>query len=609
MRSIRVNTEAAGAALLTLQDFGVDFQTPAGVVRAARGIGLQVAPGECLGVVGESGAGKSQVFLGLLGLLAANGRAHGSARFGGRELLTLASTELDAVRGRGIGLVFQDPMTSLTPHLKIGAQLAEVRMRHLRESARTARAAALTLLTQVQVSDPARRLEQYPHELSGGMRQRAMIALALAGEPQLLIADEPTTSLDVTIQAQILALLAELKRTRALAMVLITHDLGAVAGLADRIGVLRAGELIESGSAVDVLTRPRATYTRELLRQAAHITAGEAAAPTVASTSVALAVQEVSVAFALRRGLFAPPRALHAVSEVSFELHAGESLALVGESGCGKSTLARAALQLLPPNAGRVVWQGTPLAGLPAARLRHLRRDLQIIFQDPLASLDPRLTAGALVAEGLQVHAPALDSAARSRAVLEVFRQVGLEQELTARYPHELSGGQCQRIGIARAMILKPQLLVCDEPLSALDLSTQGEIVALLESLRRTRGLTLLFISHNLALVRRLCARTLVLYLGRMMELAPTEALFQAPRHPYTRELLGSLPSLDPQLQPGRLTQVRPGEPPSPLTPPSGCVYRTRCVHAQEACAQRRPSWETVAADHQVACLRWRELP
>ena len=610
MRSIRVNTEGGGAALLTLQNFGVEFQTPAGPVHAARDIALEVAAGECLGVVGESGAGKSQVFLGVLGLLAANGRAHGSARFLGRELLSLTRAELDGVRGRGIGLVFQDPMTSITPHLKIGAQLAEVRMRHLGESARSARAAALTLLTQVQVTDAARRLQQYPHELSGGMRQRLMIALALAAQPQLLILDEPTTSLDVTIQAQILALLADLKRTRRLAMVLITHDLGAVAGIADRITVMRAGELIESGSATEVLTQPRTPYTRVLVRQAAQLTAAEEEGkPPVASPSVALAVRDLSVGFALRHGLLAPPRRLTALSGVSLELHAGESLALVGESGCGKSTLARAALQLLPASAGSVVWQGRNLAELSPEQLRHLRRDLQIIFQDPLASLDPRLTAAAIVAEGLAVHAPQLDAAARAAAVRETFRQVGLEEELAVRYPHELSGGQCQRVGIARAMILKPKLLVCDEPLSALDLSTQGEIVALLESLRRTQGLTLLFISHNLALVRRLCARTLVLYLGRMMELAPTETLFRAPRHPYTRELLGSVPSLDPQLQPGRLRQVRSGEPPSPLSPPSGCVYRTRCAYAQSPCAQVRPGWESVSTEHEVACLRWRELP
>ena len=306
----------------------------------------------------------------------------------------------------------------------------------------------------------------------------------------------------------------------------------------------------------------------------------------------------------------APARALQAVDGVGFELRAGETLGIVGESGCGKSTLARAALQLLPPSAGSVVWQGAALAELRAPRLRGLRRDLQIIFQDPLSSLDPRLTAGEIVAEGLKVHAPQLNAAARAGAVLEALRQwVWQRRARTARYPHELSGGQCQRVGIARAMILKPQVLVCDEPLSALDLSTQGEIVALLESLRRTQGLTLLFISHNLQLVRRLCARTLVLYLGRMMELAPTEALFNSPRHPYTRELLAAIPSLDPQRQPGRLTQVRAGEPPSPLAPPSGCVYRTRCGYAQDACAARRPGWESVAAGHEVACLRWRELP
>jgi oligopeptide/dipeptide ABC transporter ATP-binding protein len=602
-----VSAEAAPAPLLALQGFGVEFATSTGTVRAVRAIDLQVARGECLGVVGESGAGKSQLFLGVLGLLAANGRVHGSARFAGQELTRLPPRAHYALRGGKIGLVFQDPMTSLTPHLTVGAQLAEVRRRHLRESRPAARVAALRLLEQVQVSDPERRLEQYPYELSGGMRQRVMIALALAGEPELLIADEPTTSLDVTIQAQILALLLELKRTRALAMVLITHDLGAVAGLADRICVLRAGVLIESGTAAAVLLEAREPYTRALVSQAQALS--RAPLPVAAAGATALSLRGVDVSYPLRGALWQPARALRALTAVSFELKAREALALVGESGSGKSTLARAALRLLPLNAGRVVWLGQDLTELGPQALRAQRKDLQLIFQDPLASLDPRMTAGEIVAEGLKVHAPQLDADARAAAMFKALQQVGLAEELAGRYAHELSGGQCQRVGIARAMILEPQLLVCDEPLSALDLSTQGEIVALLERLRDAHGLTLLFISHNLALVRRLCTRVLVLYLGRMMELAPTAALFSDPRHPYTRELLAALPSLDPRLQPQRLGQARPGEPASPLAPPSGCVYRTRCAWAQPRCAQALPAWESAGSAHEVACHRWRELP
>ena len=608
MRSTPVGTEAEGEVLLELQGFGVEFATPRGTVTAARDVSLRVRRGECLGVVGESGAGKSQVFLGVLGLLAANGRARGQARFAGRELLTLPSGELDALRGRHIGLIFQDPMTSLTPHLTIGAQLMEVRRRHLNESAPAAAAAALKLLRQVQVTDPERRLGQYPYELSGGMRQRAMVALALAGEPQMLIADEPTTALDVTIQAQILALLGCLKRTRSLALVLITHDLGAVAGLAERICVMKDGTLLEEGTAQEVLLRPREPYTRALLAAAALPGAAAAAAPAVDSPA-ALSVEAVSVEFALHAPLLGRARHLHALSDVSFTVRRGESLALVGESGCGKSTLARAALQLLPLKSGRVLWLGTSLGARTRRELRALRCDLQIIFQDPLASLEPRATAGQSIEEGLKLHAPGLDAAARELAVLQALEEVGLAPQLAARYPHELSGGQCQRVGIARAMVLRPQLLVCDEPLSALDLSTQAQIVALLERLRTQRGLTLLFISHNLGLVRRLCQRVLVLYLGRMMESAATEALFSSPHHPYTRELLAAIPSTDPRVQPARLLKVREGEPASPLDPPSGCVYRTRCPHALPLCAAQRPPWERTGEGGEVACHRWRELP
>jgi oligopeptide/dipeptide ABC transporter ATP-binding protein len=609
MPSTPVATEARAAVLLELERFGVEFTTAEGPVTAARDISLSVRRGECLGVVGESGAGKSQVFLGALGLLAANGRAHGTARFAGADLLTLGRRELDAIRGRHIGLIFQDPMTSLTPHLTVGAQIIEVRRRHLQESAPAARSAALALLEQVQMSDPERRLSQYPYELSGGMRQRAMVALSLAAEPQLLICDEPTTALDVTLQAQILALLAALKRARGLALVLITHDLGAVAGLAERIGVLKDGRMVEEGTAAQVLLEPRERYTRALLAAAAPAQAAAAPPPVAAAAAAALSVENLSVEFPVRGGFLRRARRLRAVDGVSFSLARGDSLALVGESGCGKSTLARAALALLPASAGRVLWLGTQPTLLPEARLRAQRRDLQIIFQDPLASLDPRCTAGESIAEGLKVHEPRLDAEGRALAVLDALSAVGLAPELAARYPHELSGGQCQRVGIARAMVLRPAVLVCDEPLSALDLTTQAAIVALLEQLKEERALTLLFISHNLALVRRLCEQVLVLYLGRMMEAAPAEALFATPRHPYTRELLAAIPSTDPRVQPQRLLAVRPGEAASPLDPPSGCVYRSRCPFALPVCAAARPPWESAGPGHEVACHRFRELP
>jgi oligopeptide/dipeptide ABC transporter ATP-binding protein len=617
MPSIPASAEGAPAApaVLSLSGLSVTFDTPRGRITAAREVTLAVERGECLGVVGESGAGKSQVFLAVLGLLAANGRAQGSARFLGTELLTLAPAALDRVRGAGIGLVFQDPMTSLTPHLAVGEQIAEVIRRHRGAPRSAARARALALLRRVQVSDPERRMWQYPHELSGGMRQRVMIAIALSSEPQLLIADEPTTALDVTIQAQILALLAELKRERGMAMVLITHDPGAVAGVADRVAVMREGCIVETGPVAAVLKTPRDAYTRTLVRATPRLDAGaDAAAAGVtglaaSGSAAALTLSDVTVRFDVGRGWLGPHARLTAVSAVSLELYAGESLGVVGESGCGKSTLVRAALQLLRPDVGRVVWMGQALGDLPRSALRALRRDLQIIFQDPLGSLDPRMTVGEIVAEPLRVHARDLDRGARAAQIAAVLRRVALAPELASRYPHELSGGQCQRVGIARAMILKPRLLICDEPVSALDIPTQQQIVRLLAQLKRESGMCLLFVSHNLALVRQLCERVLVLYLGRMMELAPAQGLYTQPRHPYTRELLAAVPIPDPDIQPARLARARSGEPPSPLSPPSGCVYRTRCPHAAPVCEQRIPAWEELPDARGVACHRWRELP
>jgi peptide/nickel transport system ATP-binding protein len=653
----------AVAAVLRLEDLNVTFNTPDGEVPAVRDFSLVVARGECVGVVGESGAGKSQAFLAAMGLLASNGRVQGRARFGSIDLIAQRGADLDRVRGARIGMVFQDPMTSLTPHLAVGDQVAEPIVRHLNVSWREARSRALALLQQVHVTDAARRMTQYPHELSGGMRQRMMIAIALACDPELLIADEPTTALDVTIQAQILALLVELKRERGMAMVLITHDFGAVAGVADRVAVMQGGRILELDTVRAVMKTPRHPYTQGLLRAVAlgeGARTGEAAlsAPTAAggdallasnarspgdvptraesfvrsvelesakttlaanvhSTGaadsralepIALSISGLSVQFPVPRGWFARPAMLRAVDDVSLNLRAGEALGVVGESGCGKSTLARAALLLIRPSAGQVVWMGRSLEGLSARELKPLRRQLQIVFQDPFASLDPRMTVGEIVEEPLRVHHPELNAGERARDVAEMLIRVGIAPDLVNRYPHEFSGGQCQRIGIARAMILKPRLLVCDEPVSALDVTIQEQIVTLLADLKREYGMCILFVSHNLAVVRRLCDRVLVLYLGRMMELASSERLYTRALHPYTRDLLEAVPIPDPDVQPARLTRVLGGEPPSPLNPPSGCVYRTRCPHAKDVCREQIPLWEEAEAGHRVACHRWREL-
>jgi oligopeptide/dipeptide ABC transporter ATP-binding protein len=621
MRLIHATAEASvprEPTVLSLEGMAVTFTTPAGEVAAVRDVSLHVARGECLGVVGESGAGKSQAFLAAMGLLAANGRAVGKAVLGSGgapaarrsspppvDLLTLRGAALDRIRGARIGMVFQDPMTSLTPHIAVGDQVAEPMVRHLGLSWREARARALALLQRVHVTDAPQRSTQFPHELSGGMRQRVMIAIALACDPELLIADEPTTALDVTLQAQILSLLAELKRERGMAMVLITHDFGAIAGIADRVAVMQAGEVVELDTVGVVMKLPRHPYTQALLRalspQGIPSLAG---LPVAASAGVpTLRISRLRVQFPVSRGWLARSVALRAVDDVSFDLHPGEALGVVGESGSGKSTLARAALRLLRPDAGQIVWLGKPVASLSTAALKPLRHNLQIVFQDPLASLDPRMTVGESVAEPLRVHRPELSAAERTRAVADMLVRVGISADLVTRYPHEFSGGQCQRIGIARAMILRPRLLVCDEAVSALDVTIQGQIVALLADLKREYGMSVLFVSHNLAVVRRLCDRVLVLYLGRMMELAPVEQLYAEPRHPYTRELLEAVPIPDPDLQPARLGRVLGGEPPSPLNPPSGCVYRTRCPHVAEVCRNEIPAWE-----EQVACHRWREV-
>jgi peptide/nickel transport system ATP-binding protein len=596
--------------LLAVEKLNVRFATPDGEVHAVRDLSFSLAQGETLGIVGESGSGKSQTIMSIIGLLAANGRATGTAHFAGRDLLALAPKELRKIRGRRIAVIFQDPMTSLNPYLTIEAQMFGAIRAHERVSAKAARARCIEMLNAVAIPEPAVRLKRYPHELSGGMRQRVMIATSLLLEPEVLVADEPTTALDVTVQAQILELLRDLKRRFNTAIVLITHDLGVVAGLADRVLVMHGGELKEQGAVRDVFYRPQHEYTRMLLSAVPRLDSAPPPAPKPPrSDTPLLDVETVRVHFPVPgAGLFGKRQVLRAVDGVDLTLEPGETLGVVGESGSGKSTLARAILKLVPTTAGSISVLGRDLAALSPAGLRALKRDLQVVFQDPLAALNPRMTVGAIVSEPLWTHRPELGAAEVKAQVVEVLRRVGLTGRELNRYPHEFSGGQCQRIGIARALVLKPKIILCDEPVSALDVSIQREIVQLLLELRREFGLALVFIAHDLAVVRQLSHRVMVMYLGRVMEVASRDDLYENPRHPYTRALMSAVPLPDPDAERARAHTVLRGELPSPIRPPSGCRFRTRCPYAIERCAAEVPILRPYE-NALVACHRVEEVP
>jgi microcin C transport system ATP-binding protein len=529
--------------LLSIRDLSVSFDTPTGEVRAVRGVSLDIAPGETVGLVGESGSGKSVTALSILQLLPYPKARHpsGSIVFQGQELLGADEPTLRRVRGNRIAMIFQEPMTSLNPLHTIEKQINEVLFIHKGLDRLAARARTVELLRLVGLPEAERRLDAYPHQLSGGQRQRVMIAMALANEPDLLIADEPTTALDVTIEAQILKLLRDLQARFGMALLLITHDLAIVRKMAARVLVMTQGAIVEAGPAAEVFARPQHAYTRRLL----------AAEPTprlpvaAGSSPVVLTADAVRVWFPVKAGVFRRTvDHVKAVDGISLTIREGQTVGVVGESGSGKTTLGLALLRLLR-SGGRIEFRGRELQGLGSRALRPLRREMQIVFQDPYGSLSPRMSVGQIVGEGLGVHDVGRSAAEREALIAEALMEVGLDPTVRDRYPHELSGGQRQRVALARALVLKPRLIVLDEPTSALDRSIQAQMIDLLRELQARHRLAYLFISHDLRVIRALSDEIIVMRGGVIVERGPTAEIFERPAHPYTRALMAAALDLE----------------------------------------------------------------
>lgn len=518
--------------VLSIRDLKVTFSTNDGPVEAVRGINLEVNSGQTVAIVGESGSGKSQTTMAVMGLLSQNGKATGQALYRGQDLIGMSEKELNKIRGVKITMIFQEPMTSLDPLYRIGDQLAEPLRFHKGLTKAEARPRILELLHLVGIPDPERRIDSYPYELSGGQRQRVMIAMALANDPDILIADEPTTALDVTIQAQILDLLAELQQRLGMAIVFITHDLGIVKRFADKVYVMRAGEVVESGETQKIFTTPEHAYTQMLLDAEPEGTK----APPASDAKTMVQAQNLTVNYLLEKPLFRPAITLKAVDDISLTLKQGQTIGIVGESGSGKSTLGRAVLRLLPCE-GRVAYLGRDLP-FGQNEMRPFRRDLQLVFQDPFGSLSPRMTVGRIITEGLLIHEPHLSATERDKRAVIALEEVGMDPIMRNRYPHEFSGGQRQRIAIARTMILKPKVIVLDEPTSALDRSVQKQIVTLLRDLQKEHDLSYLFISHDMAVVRALSDYVIVMKSGKIVEEGETVQVFDHPQADYTRTLM-----------------------------------------------------------------------
>lgn len=651
-------------------------------IQAVDGVSFTVAQGETLGIVGESGCGKTITALSIMGLLPPGGEVvGGSISLDGVELVGMDRAELRSRRGSTVGMVFQDPLTSLNPSKTIGWQIGEPLRIHRRANKKEQRERALELLSLVGIPAPAERIDDFPHQLSGGMRQRVMIAIALAMEPKLLIADEPTTALDVTIQAQILDLLDGLKEQLGMGLMLVTHDLGVIAGHADRVVVMYAGQVVEEGAVGELFASMKHPYTQSLLssiprvgqdrartlssipglppdlaspplgcrfaprcsRAQENCASAEPALGQVSAThqyachhpvngplepaTAAVAVHErgpngngadrrvlvsardLTKEFSLHSGLLQRRvGTVHAVAGVSFDIYAGETFGVVGESGCGKTTLGRILVGLESQTSGSLLFDGTDIATQSRRELCRLRRNFQLMFQDPYASLDPRMRIGTSLQEPLVVQRQG-DRKARSARVMGLLREVGLRPEAVERYPHEFSGGQRQRVGFARSLVLNPRLIVADEPVSALDVSIRSQIINMMRRLQAVHDLTYVVISHDMAVISYLADRVGVMYLGRMVEVASSTELFERPAHPYTQGLLKSVPVPDPAI--ARTAGRKPvvlGELPSPINPPSGCHFRTRCPFVIDLCSKEIPQAVEVAPGHSVSCHRSQEV-
>jgi peptide/nickel transport system ATP-binding protein len=676
------------APLLEISDLRTEIRLRHGVVHAVDGVSLHVEPGETLGIVGESGCGKTMTALSIMNLLPGGGSiVGGSIKLDGQELSTLSDENMRKIRGNEIGMIFQDPLTSLNPTMTVGKQISEVVSLHREVSKEQAMDRAAEVLDLVGIPRVRERIKEYPHQFSGGMRQRVMIAMALACEPKLLIADEPTTALDVTIQKQILELIDDLRLRLGMSVILVTHDLGVIAGRANRVAVMYAGKIAEVTDTETLFARPRHPYTEALFqalpdkaaeagerlysipglppdlvnppagcrfaarcryvtdrcreeepqltgevaghefrcfypvgpserRQSGKVTdynetVLEAPAPGPGIGGELLKVDHLVKDYPVTRGAVLQRRVgwLSAVADVNFAIRSGETFGLVGESGCGKSTIGKLIVGLEKPTSGAIDFEGKDLAKSSGREYRRERRNIQLMFQDSYASLDPRMRAGTLLREPLVIQGIGTKKEQLAK-VGEMLDKVGLPRSAADRYPHEFSGGQRQRLGFARALMLNPQLIVADEPVSALDVSIQAQVLNMMKELQRDLGLTYLFISHDLGVVRYLSEKIGVMYLGKLVEIGPAEEVYLRPAHPYTRGLLDSAPVADPVAEKAKVREGVTGELPSAIHPPSGCRFRTRCPRAQAICADEEPPMTPFAGEgHLAACHFPMEIP